>query len=82
MTPEEIEDLVEQIVLNVQLGVEMGAILAPEIIPFVLLGKALDNTIPGLAGIVTRWVEGNPPTAEEKADLKKKLSVLSDPEAP
>lgn len=82
MTNAEIEQLTNEVVLSLEFGADLASVFAPEIVPFVVLGKALDKTVPGLAGIVTRWVEGNPPTDEEKAVFKSKLATLSDPNNP
>lgn len=82
MTPDQIEQLTKEIVAGLDTGADMASVLAPEIIPFVLIGKALDKTIPGLAGDVARWLQGNAPTPEEKQALKAKLAVLGNPDLP
>lgn len=82
MTAQEIEQLTNEIIAGLESGADMASVLAPQIIPFVLIGKAIDKVIPGLAGMITRWVDGNPPTDEEKADLQAKLAVLGDPNNP
>jgi hypothetical protein len=46
------------------------------------MGKALDKAIPGLAGTVQKWIDGNPPTDDERAELKAKLAILADPDNP
>lgn len=82
MTAEQIEQLTKEIIANLEFGADLAGIFAPEIIPFVVMGKAMDKIIPGLAGMVERWVEGNPPTEEEKAKLKEMLATLGDPNLP
>lgn len=82
MTPQEVEQLAAEIVAGLESGADMASVLAPQIIPFVLIGKAVDKVVPGLAGMITRWVDGNPPTPEELEDFKKKLAVLGDPNNP
>lgn len=82
MTAEEVEALTNEIIAGLESGADMASVLAPQIIPFVLIGKAIDKVVPGLAGMITRWVDGNPPTEEEKADLRAKLAVLADPNNP
>jgi hypothetical protein len=52
------------------------------LIPFIIIGKAVDKILPDLASQVQRWVEGNPPTQQELDEFKAKLAVLSDPDAP
>ena len=82
MSSEELETLVQEIIGNLELGADIASIFRPEIIPFLIMGKAVDKAVPGLAAMVQRWVEGNPPTDQEKADLKAKLAVLADPNNP
>lgn len=82
MTSQETEQLAKDILDNLELGADLAGLFAPEIIPFVVIGKAVDKLIPGLSGMVQRWVEGNPPTEDEKEDLKAKLAVLADPNNP
>jgi hypothetical protein len=82
MTPEQLETLVQEIIGNLELGADIASIFRPEIIPFVVMGKALDKAIPGLAGTVQKWIDGNPPTDDERAELKAKLAILADPDNP
>lgn len=82
MTPAEIEVLTQEIIAGLETGADMASTIAPAIIPFIVIGKAVDKVIPGLAGMIARWMQGNPPTPEELEDLKKKLAVLQDPDAP
>lgn len=82
MTPEQLEELNKQIIDNLKLGADLASILAPQIVPWVVVGKALADVVPGLSGTVQRWVEGNPPTDDEKAELKAKLAILGDENLP
>lgn len=82
MTQQELDTLLNEILEGIEAGADMASILAPGIVPFVVIGKALDKMIPGLAGIVSRWISGNPPTDAEVADLRAKLAVLADPNNP
>lgn len=82
MTPQEIEVLTQEIISGLEAGADMASTIAPAIIPFIIIGKAVDKVIPGLAGMIARWMAGNPPTPEELEEFKKKLSVLQDPDAP
>lgn len=82
MTPQEIERLTTEIIGGLETGAAFIGLLAPEVIPFIVLGKAVDKVIPGLVGDISKWVEGNQPTLEEIDEFKKKLAVLADPNAP
>lgn len=82
MTPEETKTLLTNIVTELNGAADYAGIVDPELIPFIVIGKAVDAQIPGLVAHVQSWINGNPPTAEEKADLAVKLSVLNDPNAP
>ena len=82
MSNEELDQLVKEIIAGLEFGTDLVGIFAPEIIPVVVLGKAMDKAIPGLATMVNSFLVGNPPTEEEKAKLRTMLSVLGDPNLP
>jgi len=82
MTSDETKKLLDNIVDEVNTGADFIGVIAPNLIPFILLGKAVDKLIPGMVSQIQKWVEGNPPTPEEIAELRKKLSVLGDPNLP
>lgn len=82
MTNEELQNLIKEIVTGIETGADMVGVIAPGLIPFIVIGKAFDKIIPGLATAVKSWVEGNPPTDEEKAKLKEMLAVLGDENLP
>lgn len=82
MTPDELKTLLDGIVSEVNNAADFAGTLDPGIIPFIAIGKGIDRMIPGLAATVDRWIQGNPPTDQEKADLAAQLKVLSDPNLP
>lgn len=82
MTAAEIESLSKDIIAQLDAGVSMVGLFDPALIPAILIGRAVSNLVPGLAGDIARWVEGNPPTDEEKAQFREKLNVLLDPNLP
>jgi hypothetical protein len=82
MTSTELHDLLTNIISGLEVGADMASTIAPGLIPFIIIGKAVDKILPDLASQVQRWVEGNPPTQQELDEFKAKLAVLSDPDAP
>lgn len=82
MTPAELKTLLDNIVTEVNGVASFGQVLAPKYASWIAIGKAVDTMIPGLVEGVDNWVQGNPATDAEKADLLQKLSVLGDPNAP
>ena len=82
MTSTELHDLLTNIISGLEVGADMASTIAPGLIPFIIIGKAMDKVIPDLASQVQLWVEGNPPTQAEIDEFKAKLALLSDPDAP
>lgn len=82
MNATEVTDLVNTVVTDLNAAADYAGIVDPDLIPFIQLGKAVDKMLPGIAGHVASWIEGNPPTEAEKADLAAKLGVLGDPNQP
>lgn len=82
MTPEQIEELAKEIIGGLNGAIGMVGLIDPKIIPFIVIGQAVSNIVPGVAKTVARWVEGNPPTPEELEEFRRKLSVLADPNNP
>lgn len=76
----------KQLLTNIEtelggVGDLVGAI-DPALIPFIAIGKAVGNQVPGLVSGVADWIGGNPPSQQDIDDLHTKLSVLSDPNLP
>lgn len=82
MSPEQVEALTKNIIDQVNGAADLVGVIDPALIPLIAIGKAVDKLVPGIAGTVANWIAGNPPTAEERADFKAKLAVLSDPNLP
>lgn len=82
MTPEELKTLLDNIVTEVNSAADFAGIVDPALIPIIAIGKAVDKQIPGLVATVDRWIQGNPPTDQEKADLAAQLKVLGNPDLP
>jgi len=90
MTPDQLQQTLDNIVTEVNtvadtsIGIltgvnpEFGASAAA----FLVIGKAVDKLIPGIAASVDTWIQGNPPTAAEKSDFAMKLAVLGDKSRP
>jgi len=82
MTPEELKTFLDNIVGEVNLAGDFIGTLDPAIIPYIVLGKAIDKMIPGVVYTVDKWIQGNTPTSQEKADMLQQLSVLGNPDLP
>lgn len=82
MTTAEVQQTVENIVNDLEAVGTVAAGVDPALLPFIAIGRAVANQLPGLAAAVTNWIEGNPPTADEKAALIQQLNVLSNPNLP
>lgn len=82
MTSIQLKDLLTQIVGGLGTVEDIAAGLDPALKPLVLIGKAVEAQIPGIAATVMNWIQGNPPTDAELEDFYKKLAVLSDPNNP
>ena len=82
MTSTELHDLLTNIISGLEVGADLASTIAPGLIPFIIIGKAVDKILPDLASQVQSWIEGNPPTPQELDEFKAKLALLSDPNAP
>jgi hypothetical protein len=82
MTSQELHDLLTNIISGLEVGADLASTIAPGLIPFIVIGRAVDKILPDLASQVQRWIEGNPPTQQELDEFKEKLALLSDPDAP
>lgn len=82
MTPTELQQTLDNVVTDLNAVADIAAGVDPVLIPFIAIGKAIDKQIPGLASAVDAWLQGNPPTDQEKADTVQKLLVLGNPNLP
>lgn len=82
MSPEQTEQLLQNIVDEVNQAGDLIGAFVPQVAAIMVIGKAVDKLIPGLVGDVERWLQGNPPTNEEKAATRAKILVLNDPNLP
>jgi hypothetical protein len=82
MTSTEVKSIVTTIVTDLEAVSTFAAGVDPALVPFIAIGKAVANQLPGLAASVTNWLQGNPPADAEVATLLQQLGVLGDPKAP
>ena len=82
MDPTQLKELLATIVADLNMAADFVGVIDPALIPFIAIGKAMDELVPGMAASVQAWIAGNAPTPEELADFVAKLSVLNDPNAP
>ena len=90
MTPQQLEQTLGNIVDEVNTVGDTATAVLSGVNPawgasaaaFLVIGKAVDKLVPGMAASVDAWIQGNPPTDAEKADFAAKLSVLADKSLP
>ncbi len=82
MTPEDLQTLLDNVVAEVNNVADFGGIIDPALLPIIAIGKAVDKQLPGLVATVDKWIQGNPPTLQDRIDLKQQLSVLGNPDLP
>lgn len=82
MTPDELKQTIDNVANEVNGVADFAGVLDPQLLPFIAIGKAVDKQIPGLVAVVDKWIQGNPPTADEKAALVQQLTVLGNPNLP
>ncbi len=80
--PEELKKIIENAEVEIESVADFASALAPQLVPFVIIGKAVGKLMPDLVSSVDAWLMGNPPTQQEKDDLASKISALSDPNLP
>lgn len=82
ISPENVKLILTQAVDYLDVGATIAAGVDPALIPFLVIGKAVAQQVPGMAESIANWIEGNPPTQTEIDEHVRKLAVLSDPNAP
>lgn len=82
MTQEQLDSLNLEISTAVDQAGNIIGVIDPALIPFIVLGKAVAKSIPGVVDVIQKWIAGTPPTDAERADLLAKLAVLSNPDLP
>lgn len=82
MTPEQTKELLANIVTEINQAGDTLGLFVPQVAAAMVIGKAVDRLIPGLVADVQSWIEGNPPTAQEKADVAAKINELLNPDLP
>ena len=69
-----------EITQAIETGSAIARTLAPEFAPYILLGTAIAKAAPQLYDDVVKLLQKAEPTAEDKADLARKLHALANPE--
>lgn len=82
MTSNEVTSIVNTIVKDLEAVGTLAAGVDPALVPFIAIGKAVADQLPGLTGTVTNWLQGNPPQDADVQTLLQQLGVLGDPKAP
>lgn len=82
MTAQELQARLEAIIAGLNQAGSVAQVFLPQYAALIAIGQAVDVLLPGLAGDVARWIAGEEPSPDEKAELARKLSVLADPNLP
>lgn len=82
MTSTEVKSIVTTIVKDLEAVSSLAAGIDPALVPFLAIGRAVADQLPGLAGNVANWLEGNAPQDADVQLLLEQLGVLGDPKAP
>ena len=82
ISPQDLQSLLQKVVGYLDIGENIAAGVDPSLLPFIAIGKAVEEQIPGTVAAVDAWISGNAPTPQELTDHAAKLAVLSDPNAP
>jgi hypothetical protein len=80
MTTEDVNKLIDEILEDVDNATTINETpgVDPKLVPMIIIGRAAEDMLPGLAEAVTKWIEGNMPTEEERNELVQQM--LSDGE--
>jgi hypothetical protein len=82
LTQEQVDQINADIELAARAAGPIVEIFGPQATVALLLGKAMAKLVPETVAIIERWIAGQDPTPEEKANMAAELSVLSDPNLP
>lgn len=73
--------LIESEIANaVNLAGSIATIIAPQQLPFIVLGQAVAKAIPSLYDDVRALISNQAPTAEKISELATKIQALKNPE--
>jgi hypothetical protein len=78
MTPDQIKELLTNIVNDVNVAADYAGIIDPALVPLIAIGKAVDKIIPGLAANVAGMLQGAPISQAELDEKAAELAVLGD----
>ncbi len=80
MTQEQIDSVKAEISAFVEVGSTVAATVAPEFLPYIILGKAVAKVIPPLFEDVVKLIQKNQPTEADALALAQNIARLSHPE--
>lgn len=79
MDPATLKSIQDQIEQAGQFAAGVAGIIDPEIIPLIILGKALSVAVPSLVDDVEKLLAQTEPTDADNAALAAKIAKLADP---
>jgi len=80
MTQDQIDAIKAEITAVVNTGSTIAATVAPEYLPFIVLGKAVALQVPPLFEDVVKLIQKEAPTEADAQALAVKIAQLSHPE--
>lgn len=80
MTQDEIKQVASDIVGEIKGADEFSGILDSNLVAYIIIGRAFNKNIHGLASTIDLWIRGNKPNREEQQQLEQKLSILGNNE--
>lgn len=83
MNAADIAKLTQDVVTYAGEAADFVGVIDPALLPYIAIGKAVAEQIPGIEAHVSEWITGSSsgtdPSPQSVADFQAKLAVLKDP---
>jgi hypothetical protein len=80
-TQAQIDAVTAEIVSGLDIAGSAAGVIDPELLPFIVIGKAAAAAIPGLVDDVTNLINGAAPSPADNLALATKIATLANPAA-
>lgn len=80
ITPEQEEALHIEVNAAVDSAASIASVIAPEFLPYIVLGQAIAKAVPSLYVDVQKLLSGQAPAPEDVKALSAKIALLAEPE--